>query len=126
MNLTLPYPPSNNRYYRHLHGRVLLSKPGREYRLEVLARRPATGWPVHGRLKLTLDVYPPTQWGQDLDNIPKAILDGLQHAKLLENDQQVDELIVRRCPKDRDNPRVEVALERIPVTLHRSALGWTP
>lgn len=111
VNLTLPYPPSNNRYYRHHHGRVLLSREGRAYRLEVLALRPPNGWPILGRVRLTLEVFPPTRWGQDLDNIPKAICDALQSVGILENDQQIDELLVYRRAKDGKNPRVMVKAE---------------
>lgn len=125
MNLTLPYPPSNNRYYRHHHGRVLLSREGRAYRLEALARRPSTGWPLIGSVRLTIDVYPPTRWGQDLDNIPKAICDALQHAGILKNDQQIDELVVYRRAKDGD-PRVVVEIQGLDTTLHRTAIGWEP
>lgn len=125
MQLTLPYPPSNNRYYRHHHGRVLLSREGRAYRLEVLALRPREGWPMKGSVRLTLEVYPPTRWGQDLDNIPKAICDALQHSKVIENDQQVDELRVLRRLKD-GNPRVVVSVEPMEVSLQRTALGWEP
>lgn len=63
-----------------------------------------------GRVRLTIDVYPPTRWGQDLDNIPKAICDALQHAGILVNDQQIDQLLVYRRVKDGD-PRVVVEVE---------------
>lgn len=112
MILELPYPPSNNRYYRHVHGKVLLSREGKAYRLETLARRPPSGWPVPGRVKLTIEVYPPTMYGQDLDNIPKAICDALQSSNIIVNDQQVDQLIVHRRQKD-GTPRVMVTLEEI-------------
>jgi Holliday junction resolvase RusA-like endonuclease len=36
----------------------------------------------------------------DLDNLPKAIQDCLQHFGLLDDDNQIDELIVRREPPD--------------------------
>lgn len=112
MILTLPYPPSNNRYYRHVHGKVLLSAQGRAYRLETLARRPHSGWPLIGRLKLTLEVYPARGKGQDLDNIPKAICDALQFSGIFNNDQQIDDLHVIRREKDA-SPRVMVTLEEL-------------
>jgi len=99
MILTLPYPPSNNRYYRHARGRTYLSDAGSEYRLHVLSARPRTGWPITGRLMVHIEVHPPTKTGQDLDNIPKAVLDSLQHAKIILNDSDIDYLLITRQEK---------------------------
>lgn len=97
MQLILPYPPSNNRYYRHAKGRTYLSDEGSEYRLAVFSARPRSGWPMEGRLAVTIEVFPQRAASQDVDNIPKAILDSLQHAKIYRNDSQIDELhVIRR------------------------------
>ena len=48
LRYVLPFPPSVNRYYRHVGYRTLLSREGREYRamvLSLLAGRPASRWP---------------------------------------------------------------------------------
>lgn len=113
MILILPYPPSNNRYYRHWKGRTLLSREGRAYREAVqLEAGRREGWPLKGLVKLTIQVYPPTRWGQDLDNIPKAICDALQYSGILENDRQIAELHVFRQPKE-GSPSVMVGLDML-------------
>jgi crossover junction endodeoxyribonuclease RusA len=112
MTLTLPYPPSNNRYYRHARGRTYLSTEGLSYRIAVVKHRPMQGCPLEGRLRLTIDVYPDRGVGQDLDNIPKAICDALQYANVYRNDNQIDELRLVRQPKA-IKARVVVTLEEI-------------
>lgn len=102
IELRLPYPPSNNRYYRHGRGRTYISADGEQYRLEVLAARPRKGWPVLGRLRVEIDVYPQRARSIDLDNAPKGILDALQHAWLYKDDNAIDDLHIRRFPKVKD------------------------
>lgn len=112
--LILPYPPSNNRYYRHGNGRTYIGEEGEIYRLEVLARRPRTGWPLPGRLRVEIDVFPKKGPTIDLDNIPKAVLDALQHAKIFPNDSAIDDLRIRRHGKV-EIPYLRVMLAEIPV-----------
>lgn len=113
MILDLPYPPSNNRYYRHFHGRTVLSKEGRNYRWEVLAARPRDGWPIPGPVKVVICIFPPTRWGIDIDGAAKAPLDAIQNAGIIANDREVAELLILRGPK-RPIPRLFVLIE----TLH--------
>jgi crossover junction endodeoxyribonuclease RusA len=109
LTLALPYPPSNNRYYRHGQGRTYLSAEGRAYRMEVLASRPRFGWPVKGSVSVVIEVTPSKGKGQDLDNVCKAILDGLQFANIIENDRDIDDLrIVRRQKQKRAGVMVTV------------------
>ena len=97
--LDLPYPPSINRYYRHVGYRTLISREGRTFRRNVCAllggggpRKP----PVGGRIALCMDPFPPDHRRRDLDNIQKPVLDALQHAGVYEDDSQVDLLMTRR------------------------------
>ena len=92
VTLTLPYPPSINRYYRTFRGRILISKPGRDYRLAVIETVDGTEWDWPGRVALRLDVHPPDRRKRDLDNIQKPLLDALQHSGILEDDSLVDDL----------------------------------
>ncbi len=43
-----------------------------------------------------MDVYPPDRRRRDLDNVLKALLDSLAHAKVYEDDSQIDVLVVDR------------------------------
>jgi len=101
--LTLPYPPSTNNYWRSpnsgkLAGRTLISKKGREYRQQVQQTIKDAGSPKAdpGRLIVTIIVYPPDYRRRDLDNLPKAILDSLTHANVIEDDSLIDHLSIRR------------------------------
>jgi crossover junction endodeoxyribonuclease RusA len=101
--IKLPFPPSLNTYWRNIvvkgRSRTLLSQRGREYRTRVLAAvcfddmvRPA----MEGRLEVHLEVCAPDRRRRDLDNIPKAVLDCLEHANVFRDDSQVDELHIVR------------------------------
>ena len=48
------------------------------------------------RLTVAVVAYPPDRRARDLDNILKAALDALQHARAYEDDSQIDRLIVDR------------------------------
>lgn len=100
--LTLPWPPSANRYWRHpttgrLAGRHLLSAEGRSYRQQVaqlVAMRHVQ--PMTGRLEVDISAYPPDRRRRDLDNTLKAALDAMQHAGVYQDDAQIDRLLVER------------------------------
>lgn len=100
LTLTLPFPPSNNNYYRsvliprkrggHLK-RTLISERGRLYKKavydECLIKRPhkfgeKTLWAI-------VDYYPPDRRKRDVDNFSKALFDALQTAGIYDDDCQV-------------------------------------
>lgn len=100
--LELPFPPSVNTYWRHptkgkLAGRHLISEKGREYResvINILAYRRLDK--IEGRLCVAVDAFPPDRRRRDLDNICKGLLDGLVHAKVIEDDSLIDRLTIER------------------------------
>lgn len=107
MRLTLPYPPSSNRYWRKTNnGRVYLSKEALDYRDEV---RYATLKikPMEGEIAVKLQFYRPRKSG-DLDNRIKILFDAMQE-KAFNNDSQIVEIHAYRFD-DRLNPRVEVEI----------------
>lgn len=111
IKLTLPYPPTINNYY--FKGRIL-KKSGRDYRqrvIDLLADKNFTT--LEGRLEFNVNVYTPDKRKRDLDNIQKALKDSLTHAKVWEDDEQVDRLVVTRCGIDRPNGRVEVEIKEL-------------
>jgi len=117
--IVLPWPPTVNRYYRRVGLRTLLSREGRTFRRSVCAllggggpRKPPAG----GRVALAMDAFPPDRRRRDLDNLLKSVLDALEHAGVYADDSQVDLLLVRRGEVDRPHGRVEVRLDRLPLT----------
>lgn len=98
IELSLPYPPSVNTYYRHitkgkLAGRTLISEKGREYRETVKAQIGAVD-ALRGRLALSIVLYPPDRRRRDIDNVLKALLDSLTHAGVWEDDSQIKSLSI--------------------------------
>jgi len=95
----LPWPPSINHYYRRVGFRTLISREGRRYRREVVARLAARRTrPMRGRLKVVVHVFPPDRRRRDLDNLSKALWDALEHAGVFVDDSQIDDLRIRRGP----------------------------
>jgi len=99
VTLELPYPPSVNRYYRHVGFRTLISREGRAYRRAVCAiLRRAGVCPLEGALAVGLDLYPPDRRRRDCDNALKSLLDAMQHGGVYGDDSQIKKLLVVMRP----------------------------
>lgn len=100
LNLTLPWPPALNSYYRHVGHKVLISEKGRDYRKavadQVLIQRGAKHY--EGRLSVHIEAHVPDKRQRDLDGMFKAVLDSLTHAGVWGDDSQIDELSIKRMP----------------------------
>lgn len=106
MQLTLPYPPSSNRYWRVFQGVARQSREAMAYKREVaVLAKQARVEPLAGDVALTVTVYRPRKVG-DLDNRLKVLLDALAGAAYAD-DKQVRE-IHAYLRDDKHNPRVEV------------------
>jgi len=100
-SLTLPFPPSVNRYWRHVGPRVLISREGRRFRESVRALlaavRPSPDTSTfRGRLDMIVTLHPPDKRRRDIDNSMKGLLDALAHAGVYEDDSQIDHLTIDR------------------------------
>lgn len=111
IQLTLPLPPSANRYWRVVRGRPILSKAAREYRKKCRLAAVAQhgGDPVAGRVRIKADVFMDLRG--DLMNREKQLLDALQGAVIVDDAQVWDMRMVRHL--DRASPRVELRLAEI-------------
>jgi crossover junction endodeoxyribonuclease RusA len=113
IKLTLPYPPSANRYWRNYNGRMVVSDEARVYKelvaYEWLAQSHGADC-LEGNVSLTLKVYRPRKSG-DLSNRIKVLEDAL-NGLAYEDDSQVKELHAYRYD-DKLNPRVEVEIEAV-------------
>lgn len=108
----LPYPPSLNRYYRHVGEKVLISKHGRRYR-KVVERLLDGCQRIGGRVMLRVDVYPPDLRRRDLDNLLKGLQDSLMHGGLLADDSDIKVLHMEMHDPKRPFGMVRVGLSRI-------------
>lgn len=109
--LTVPIPPSANRYWRAVPGRgVLVSQEARDYkklvRYENFHIQPFTGF-----VAVSFSVFRPRKSG-DLDNYAKVLLDALKGI-LYPDDNAVIEFHAFRYD-DKKNPRVEVVAWEVP------------
>jgi len=97
--ILLPWPPSNNTYYRRVGAKTLISEKGRQYTRVVtqlcgvsrLVRR-------EGRLQVVITACPPDRRLRDLDNMLKGLLDALTHGGAWVDDSQIDDLRIIRGP----------------------------
>jgi len=106
LRLELPWPPSVNRYWRHVvtpdgHVRTLISREGRRYRADVAAEVALRGHAeqIAELVRIRWHIRPPDRRIRDLDNVFKALLDALVYAGVLEGDHLLHAYSVERlCP----------------------------
>lgn len=107
--LTLPWPPSVNRYYRNVAGKTLISAEGRAYRTAVVNLLAENSAPLMvGDVAVEIEAFMPDRRRRDLDNLLKGLLDALTHAGLWLDDSQVADLRIRRAPTIGGMVKVEV------------------
>ena len=119
IDITLPWPPSVNQYWRHpssgpLAGRHLISEKGRDYRTKVLNWLTVKGHrhQLADRLDVSILCYPPDRRRRDLDNVLKAALDALVFAGVMLDDSQIDRLSIER--REVHEPgHLKIKIERI-------------
>ena len=113
MKLTLPWPPSVNHYYRHVGHKTLISKAGRDFSLRVMSIVMATGGLRRqtGLLAIRLEAWRPDGRRRDLDNLWKPMLDSLQRAGLVDNDDQFRHQAITDMGVDRPDGRIVVLID---------------
>ena len=94
ITLTMPWPPSVNKYWRTFQGRMIISAEGRSDRKavadQVLIQRGAKHYT--GKLCVVIEAFRPDNRRRDLDNLLKAVLDGCTHAGVWEDDSNIVDL----------------------------------
>ena len=105
--VTLPVPPSGNRYWRRAGTNIYISEEGVAYRAAVAKL-------LRGSRVLAGDVAVHAVWYRarragDVDNRGKVLLDALQGV-LYTDDKQVADWRITRTDADPKNPRMEVAI----------------
>lgn len=99
IELLLPYPPTMNHYWRRGRHGTFISADGRNFRRSVGIIAAADRVPMlTGPLAVFIRMTPPDRRRRDIDNILKPLLDALQHAGCYEDDNQIEQLTIRRRP----------------------------
>ena len=100
IHLTLPYPPSDNKHYRHARGRVFLSQETKDFRAAVAMRFVLSRQqPMSGPMQMTLRCFPPDLARlRDIGNCLKETADALQRAKAIDNDYNFWRQVIERLP----------------------------
>ena len=100
VTVRLPWPPALNTYYRTAvvakHAQTYISKSGKAYRRLVVKQWEAVRVTFEGRLAVRIAATYPDARRRDLDGLPKALLDALEHAGAFEDDSQIRLLIVEQ------------------------------
>ena len=98
--LNLPYPPTVNHYWGQRGKARFVKSEGLAFRAAVLAefyrmRRQGFG---AARLRVDIVACMPDKRRRDIDNLSKATLDAMAHARVYEDDSQIDDLRIHRGP----------------------------
>lgn len=122
IELTLPFPPSVNRYWRHTiindAPRTLISREGRAFRKAVCeAVCMQLPWPRKSFCKPVLVVvrlYPPDRRKRDIDNGLKALFDALTEAEIWLDDVVVKKLDLALSGKTVKGGQAKIQIEELP------------
>lgn len=94
---------------------VYISAEGREFRAKVMKVIPSPRVTLKSRLRVVIELYPPNARKWDIDNRMKSLIDALTHAKVWEDDEQIDVLTVVRKEKIKNSGKAVVYVEEIGV-----------
>lgn len=101
MHLTLPWPPSLNRIWRAVGGKILLSVIARKYKKAAAAALPVgrVPPPLTGRLLVWMTLHPPLKLAKsrwDIANREKLMIDCLTEQRVWLDDSQIDAMVILR------------------------------
>jgi crossover junction endodeoxyribonuclease RusA len=109
----MPWPPSVGSCWRVFRNRMILSKRGREYRVQAIDKLKELGLYkelLSGELSVSLVLNPPTLRRYDIDNFNKALFDALSHGEFWFDDEQVISLNIKKGVKTKGG-NVELIVE---------------
>lgn len=100
IELTLPVPPSDNRYYgkpKRSPVHKYLTRSAKVFRHEVAVIVNENGYRGRfGRARVAVKIILHLPSGGDIQNRMKGLFDALEHAEIFDNDRQVDDFRVIR------------------------------
>lgn len=133
LKVAVKIPPSVNRMYRAVGGRVIVSAPGREWKREAKAEimrlmPPHLELPLKPPYGLEISFRPPDARLQDIDNRLKPSLDFLQYTGIITNDSEIVILrVVKKPSEGRDKARLTMRVWTVSPSIYREMSrgdGW--
>lgn len=118
LKMSLPWPPSNNVYYRHARGVTYISADGRAFKAAVWRVLQGVHSFGEARVRMTVTMIGPTHQRRDIKNFDKALCDVLNRDDkarfrgVYDDDEQIDDFRVLRGPV-RPGGQVQVVLTEI-------------
>lgn len=113
LQFQLPFPPSNNKYYRNVNGRMIISREGREYAQRVAGIiRTVTNEPFLDGIVVNIRAHTPDKRRRDVDNMLKVPLDAMQKAGVYGDDSQIMRLAIEKIYSTQPG-RLEILIESI-------------
>jgi len=111
--IELPWPPTANHLTMTVGRRRVKTKKHREYVAKVRACVFEQKIKSFGseRLRISIHAFPPDKRKRDIDNLFKAVLDGLSYACVFDDDSQIDRLSIERHAVEKGG-RLLVSIER--------------
>lgn len=113
--LTLPWPPTVNHYWGTRGKSRFLKPAAKVFRAAVLSAFYGARRQGFGRAKLRVDVLacPPDARRRDLDNLGKAILDAMAHARVFDDDSQVKDYRIHEGPQKKGEGMIVVEVWKL-------------
>lgn len=101
VNFRLDWPPTVNTYYRNVQYRTLISKKGRQYKKDsgLMLMEQSVERLGEARVEVLIEAYPPDRRRRDLDNLLKPVFDVMEEYGVIDDDEQIDILTIRRRGK---------------------------
>ncbi len=116
ISLTLPFPPSVNRYWGvSMYGKRYLLPSGKEYKEKTSLLLTMHGYVSGGileKIKLDIICHEKNAIRRDIDNLLKALLDCMK-GYVYNDDWQIDDIRIRRGSICKSNPRIELVITTI-------------
>lgn len=112
---TMPWPPSVNAWKSPFRNRMILTKRGRQYRIDainVLEFLNLKGEKIEGPVSVFMILNPPTLRRYDIDNFTKSLFDAMSHAEFWIDDEQIQSLTIKKGDKTKDG-NIELKINKI-------------
>lgn len=103
IKFSLPWPPTNNRYYRRVGAKTLISSDGRKYAKHVaqeMADRELAHRGIKQNVAVSLTYFEPDRRVRDIDGLQKALFDSLTKCGFWFDDRLVRKMNVEMVGKD--------------------------